>query len=161
MGIAEHEPITGVHGQSPWSGGAKPPWSWKHFGHWMFNGAGKFSPFPKILCRNPGGRWPSLPLPGGTRAIRSPYCVWSIGELYENFSGCHNYYVFEAIAKSKVKKVQVKSSSLNALFRGKKSESLFPDFTVTPDPSCSSLTKTTGGVGSDRGRIMWNIDGRE
>jgi len=28
--------------------GAKPPWSWKHFGHWMSNGAGKFSPFPKM-----------------------------------------------------------------------------------------------------------------
>ena len=51
MASAEHEPITGVLGQSPQRGpgaeprvrGAKPPWSWKHFGHWMSNGAGKFS----------------------------------------------------------------------------------------------------------------------
>jgi len=43
---------SGVQGQSPWSGGgAKPHWSWKHFGHWMSNGAGKFSPFPKMSFR--------------------------------------------------------------------------------------------------------------
>jgi len=53
MASVEHEPITGVwsrapswvQGQSPWSGGqgSEAPWSWKHFGHWMSNGAGKFS----------------------------------------------------------------------------------------------------------------------
>ena len=51
MASAEHERITGVWGQSPQRGpgaeplvrGAKLPWSWKHFGHWMSNGAGKFS----------------------------------------------------------------------------------------------------------------------
>ena len=51
MASAEHERITGVWGQSPQRGpgaeplvrGAKPPWSWKHFGHWRSNGAGKFS----------------------------------------------------------------------------------------------------------------------
>ena len=38
MASAEHEPITGVWGQSPQRGpGAE------HFGHWMSNGAGKFS----------------------------------------------------------------------------------------------------------------------
>jgi len=60
--------------------GAKPPWSWKHFGHWMSNGAGKFSPFPKMhlyfysrcngndmgICRNTGGS--GDPLPGGAHA---------------------------------------------------------------------------------------------
>ena len=36
---------SGVQGQSPWSvcKGGKAPWSWKHFGHWMSNGADKFS----------------------------------------------------------------------------------------------------------------------
>ena len=62
MASAEHEPITGVWGQSPQRGpGAEPlvrgakfagakfaPWSWKRFGHWMSNRAGKFSPFPKM-----------------------------------------------------------------------------------------------------------------
>ena len=56
MASAEHEPIMGVWGQSPQRGpgavplvrGTKPPWSWKHFGHWMSNGAGKFSPFSQI-----------------------------------------------------------------------------------------------------------------
>ena len=34
-----------VGSTSPWSGGqgGGAPWSWKHFGHWMSNGAGKFS----------------------------------------------------------------------------------------------------------------------
>ena len=43
----EQKSHSGVQGQSPWSGG-KAPWSWKHFGHWMSNGAGKFSPFSQI-----------------------------------------------------------------------------------------------------------------
>ena len=46
MASAEHEPITGVWGQSPQRGpGAEPG---QHFGHWMSNGAGKFSPFSQI-----------------------------------------------------------------------------------------------------------------
>ena len=74
MASAELEPITGVQGQSPWSGcqGGEAPLKLKaYFGHWMSNGAGKFSPFPKMhlyfysrcngrndigkICRNPGG----------------------------------------------------------------------------------------------------------
>jgi len=75
MARAEHEPITGVwgrapsgvKGQSPWSGGAKPPEAESIFGRWMSNGAGKFSPCICIstlgatvmiwekFCRNPGG----------------------------------------------------------------------------------------------------------
>ena len=51
MASAEHEPITGVWGHSPQQGpGAEPlvrgsggRRSWKHFGHWMSNGVGKFS----------------------------------------------------------------------------------------------------------------------
>jgi len=39
------EPPAGSRGRAPGQGvrGAKTPWSWKHFGHWMSNGAGKFS----------------------------------------------------------------------------------------------------------------------
>jgi len=50
MASVEHKPITEVWGQSPQLGpGAEPlvRGSWKHFGHWMSNAAGKFSPFPK------------------------------------------------------------------------------------------------------------------
>ena len=44
MASAEHERIMGAWGQSPQRGpGAE------HFGHWMSNGAGKFSPFSQIL----------------------------------------------------------------------------------------------------------------
>jgi len=47
MASAEHEPITGVWGQSPQRGprtepldrGSEAP----HFGHWISNGAGKFN----------------------------------------------------------------------------------------------------------------------
>ena len=75
------EPPAGSRGRAPSQGvrGLR----WKHFGHWMSNGAGKFSPFPKMhlyfysmcngndmgkfFCRNPGGGSgdPPLPLPGG------------------------------------------------------------------------------------------------
>jgi len=39
------EPPVGSRGRAPGQGvrRAKTPWSWKHFGHWMSNGAGKFS----------------------------------------------------------------------------------------------------------------------
>jgi len=48
MASVEHEPITGVWGQSPSGVQEQSPWSGgHHFGHWMSNGAGKFSPFPK------------------------------------------------------------------------------------------------------------------
>jgi len=40
MASAEHEPKRGF--------GAEAPWSWKHFGHWTSNGAGKFSPISQI-----------------------------------------------------------------------------------------------------------------
>ena len=60
MASAEHEPIrgsggrapSGVQGQSPWSGcqGGEALLKLKKFGHWMSNGAGKFSPFPKCLA---------------------------------------------------------------------------------------------------------------
>jgi len=66
----------------------EPPWSWKHFGHWMSNGASKFSPFPKMhlyfyysrcnsndmgknLCRNPGGSGDPL-APSWGRPWRRP-----------------------------------------------------------------------------------------
>jgi len=77
MASAEHEPITGVwgqspsevQGQSPWSGG-DAPWSWKHFGHWMSNGAGKFSTSENsMFCYGPlvsdlgGGRVHGAPEP--------------------------------------------------------------------------------------------------
>jgi len=54
----------------------------------MSNGAGKFSPFPKMhlyfysrcngndmgkICRNPGGQVTPLPLPGGARAPQLGY----------------------------------------------------------------------------------------
>ena len=41
---------SGVEGKSPWTrgSGGEAPWSWKHFDHWMSNGAGKFSRFPKM-----------------------------------------------------------------------------------------------------------------
>jgi len=38
MASAEHEPIAGSCQGGGW---AKPPWSWKHIGYWMSNGAGK------------------------------------------------------------------------------------------------------------------------
>ena len=43
----EREPITGVWGQSPWSGdqGALPPWSWQLFSSRTCNGQSKFVPF--------------------------------------------------------------------------------------------------------------------
>ena len=85
MASAELEPITGVQGQSPWSGcqGGFAPLKLKaYFGHWMSNGAGKFSPFPKmhlyfysrcngrndigkIYVEIQGGQVTFLPLPGG------------------------------------------------------------------------------------------------
>jgi len=84
MASAEHEPITGVQGQSTGGQGGKAPWSWKHFGHWMSNGAGKLAPFQKCICistldatviiwekfmsKSRGVRWPPLPLPGGAHA---------------------------------------------------------------------------------------------
>ena len=74
-------------GAEPLVGGAKPPWSWKHFGHWMFNGAGKFSPFLKMhlyfysrcngndmgkICRNPGGSGdPPCPFLGAPMTLRN------------------------------------------------------------------------------------------
>ena len=60
MASVEHEPITGVWGQSPQRGpgadplvrGAKPPEAESILvGHWMSNGADKFSSFPKISFR--------------------------------------------------------------------------------------------------------------
>jgi len=58
MVSAEHEPITGVWGRSPQrgpgaqplvrgSGGRSPPEA-ENIGLWMSNGAGRFSPFPKM-----------------------------------------------------------------------------------------------------------------
>ena len=44
------EPPAGSRGRVPGQGG-EAPWSWKHFGHWMSNGASKFSPFPKMSFR--------------------------------------------------------------------------------------------------------------
>ena len=46
MASAEHEPITGVWGQSPQRGPDRAPG--QDFGHWMSNGACKFSPFLKM-----------------------------------------------------------------------------------------------------------------
>ena len=43
MASAAHEPIMGVWGLSPQRGPVA-----EHFGHWMSNGAGKFSPFSHI-----------------------------------------------------------------------------------------------------------------
>ena len=81
----EHEPIGGSGGRAPsgvkgratgqWVRGAKPPEAESIFGHWMSNGAGKFSPFPKMhlyfycrcngndmgkFCQNPGGQMTPL-----------------------------------------------------------------------------------------------------
>jgi len=81
------EPTAGSRGRARGQGvrGAKPPWSWKHFGHWMSNGDGKFSPFSKmhlyfysrcngndmgkIYVKIQGVRWPPLPLPGGAHGL--------------------------------------------------------------------------------------------
>jgi len=96
MATAEHEPMTGVWGQSPQRGpGAEPlvresgwqsPLSWKHFGHWMSNGAGTDSLNNNCICistlglgatvmiwenfmsKSRGVRWLPLPLPGGAHA---------------------------------------------------------------------------------------------
>jgi len=78
MARAEHEPITGVWAQSPKRGqGAEPPWSWKHFWSLDVQRSRQIQPLHlyiyfrcngndmgKILCRNPAGTWPHLPLPG-------------------------------------------------------------------------------------------------
>ena len=50
MASAEHEPIMGVWGQSSQRGPGAEPLKLKKCGHWMSNGAGKFSPFPKCLA---------------------------------------------------------------------------------------------------------------
>jgi len=58
MASAEREPITGVWGRSPQrgpgaeplvrgSGGASPPWSWKHFSPRTSNGHSKFAPLAR------------------------------------------------------------------------------------------------------------------
>ena len=50
MASAEHERITGGLGQSPQRGPGAD------FGHWMSNGAGKFSPFP-TMPSTAGNEW--------------------------------------------------------------------------------------------------------
>jgi len=38
----------GLGAEPPAGSRDRAPWNWKHFGHWMSNGAGKCSPFPKM-----------------------------------------------------------------------------------------------------------------
>jgi len=65
--------------------GGEAPWSWKHFGHWMSNGAGTDSLNNNCICISTlgatvmiweksyveihGVRWPPLPLPGGAHEL--------------------------------------------------------------------------------------------
>ena len=109
MASAEHKHITGVwgqsprgvQGQSPWSGGqgAKPPWSWKHFGHWMSNGAGKFSPcicistlgatvmiWKKIMLKSRGSRDPLAPSWGRPWIVCYYVRIDSIQMTHDNFN---------------------------------------------------------------------------
>jgi len=51
MASVEHEPITGVWGQSPSEVQEQSPWSGgHHFGHWMSNEPANLAPFQKCIC---------------------------------------------------------------------------------------------------------------
>jgi len=98
------EPPAGSRGRAPGQGvRGEAPWSWKHLGHWMSNGAGKFSPFPKmhlyfysrcngndmgkIYVEIQGGHVTPLPLPGGAHAwwLVNSFTLWIKWNKLHNF----------------------------------------------------------------------------